>query len=821
MSSMFGNLGLKAKILLGLSTLLVTAIVGGLLFTNYLLVSDKKAYIFENVLASAEEVRNLIDANVRDSLFRAESLVLLRSQKSDLKKLMDRQELVDGLFFTVGKEERQSAIKSSFPDRDESYNGFVDNWIKETRLSEEFGLKVSKLQDKNVLAVHFRDDQKALGLLLNMEKLFSRISSDLVFSYVIVDKNKNILWSSGEKMNNLPWSELFGSDVLSEAREMDINGSSYLIGASRIPELGLEVVSFISAAKAYAVVGDLSVKIVALGLVLLGVSLIVGLVFSSRLTGPLKALMEGAEHVAQGDFSHKVEVKSRDELFVLADRFNFMSGQIKDLLENLENKVEERTRELKAANDFIQAMIDSLDQGLFVIDRELKCSPVYTRACEHLFQKSLAGQSFDEVLDLNEEQKIQTVKWANILFGEMLPFDSAAQLGIKEKVYGESVESENYRFLGLSYYPMRDEDEALSNLVVVATDKTAEKRAMEEVRRKERYVEMIFKIISSKKQFIDFTHEVENYLMSLDEVFEAELPNLDQAMLIYHSFNGGFGMYAVDDLVTEARRCEQTIVEMKKSSELRLDILIKEKESFKKSYEGFKSHIFETLKFQSNTVEVDQAILLYVNDMIQERGDYELKYVFSEKIMKVPVEEFFLPYKELLKTLGPKLGKEFAPLAIKSDDVRVDPEEYREFFSLLVHLFRNCADHGIEAPYVREERGKHPVGNIAVHVVKDEAEKRLKLVVEDDGGGIDPERIRNKLQEKHPDKSYEHESDHEIIYHIFDQDFSTAEQVTTISGRGVGMSAIKEIVERMKGEIKLDSEVGKGTKFIFSLPLSL
>ncbi|MCM2351138.1 MAG: ATP-binding protein [Bacteriovoracaceae bacterium] len=817
---MFGNIGLKAKILLGLSTLLVMAIVGGLLFTNYLLVSDKKAYIFENVLASAEEVRNLLNENIQDSLFRAESLVLLRHQDHELKTLIDRQELVDGLFFIVGKGERQSVMKSSFPESGENYPAFVANWIKEASPSEAFGIQVSKLQDKNVLAVNFRDQQKVLGFLINMKNLWARISSDLVFSYVIVDQNKNVLWSSAAELTELPWEELSHGTVASQAREMELAGTTHLVGISSLPELGLQVVSFISTAKAYAVVGDLSVKIIALGLVLLGISLIIGLIFSSRLTGPLKALMEGAEYVAQGDFSHQVEVKSKDELFVLADRFNYMSGQIKDLLENLEKKVEERTRELKAANDFIQTMIDSLNQGLFVIDRELKCSPVYTRACEELFQKSLKGQSFEEVLELSEEEKTHTEKWADILFSEMLPFDSAAQLGIKEKTYGDSVEHEDYRFLNLTYHPMRDEEERISNLVVVATDKTAEKRAMEEVRKKERYVEMIFKIISSKKQFIDFIHEVENYLQSLDEVFEEEVPNLDQAMLVYHSFNGGFGMYAVDSLVSEARKCEQTIVDMKKSGELELDILLKEKESFKQSYEDFKKHIFETLKFQRNTFEVDQAILLYVNDLIQERGDYELKYVFSEQIMKVPVEEFFLPYKHLLETLGPKLGKEFAPLKINSAEIRVDPEKFREFFSLMVHLFRNCADHGIEAPQVREERNKSLAGAIQVHVAKEAEGKRLRIVLEDDGGGIDPQRIRSKLMEKTPDKSYEEESDQEIIYHIFDQDFSTAEQVTAISGRGVGMSAIKEIVERMEGEIKVESEVGVGTKFIFFLPLS-
>lgn len=838
------GIGLKAKTLLGLSALLIVAISGVLIFTNLLLVSDKKAYIFENVLSNAEEVRNLVNENIQNSLFQAESLALLsQNANQNLKTLMDRQELVDGLYFNFeGESERKTLMKSNFPKNSESYFDFVSNWINEGKPAAAQGITVRKINGKNTFELDYRDKQKTLSLLINMDNVWSQISNDSVFSYAIVDSNKKAMWTTGENLTDFPYSELIQTNGASASKEVTINGSQYLVAVSSLPKLGIHIVSYISAAKAYAVVGDLSVKTVAFGLILLGASLIIGLLFSQRLTGPIEALMEGANFVAEGNFDHQVEVKTKDELFVLGSKFNFMSGKIKDLLgekeiiidelkeanakiedysKNLEKKVEERTRELRSANDFIQAMINSLDQGLFVFGPDLKCSPIYTRACENLFKKSPAGLTYNEVLDLGEDQKPRIEKWANIMFTEMLPFDSAAQLGVNEKVYGDNIDSDDYSMLKLHYHPMRDEEEKISNVVVVATDKTDEMRAIEETRKKERYVEMIFKILATKKQFIDFIHEVDNYVKNLDEVIDQPAPNLDHAMLIYHSFNGGFGMYAVDSLVVEARKCEQTIVEMKKKGEVSQETLMSEKESFKESYATFKNQIFETLGLTSNTVEVDQAILLYINDLVQKSGNKELKYVFNEKIMKVPVEEFFVPYKNLLETLGPKLGKEFAPLKVHNGELRVDPDSYREFFSLLVHLFRNCADHGIEAPNVREERNKDIFGSIQVHVNVEDEGSRLKLVIEDDGNGIDPARIRKKLLEKHPNNTaVSQESDNEVIYHIFDQDFSTAEQVTTISGRGVGMSAIKEIVERMNGEIRLESEVGKGTKFIFDLPAS-
>ncbi|WPU66776.1 ATP-binding protein [Peredibacter starrii] len=837
------GIGLKAKTLLGLSALLLVAIAGILIFTNLLLINDKKAYVFENVLSNAEKVRNLINENISNSLFQAESLAMLsQNENQNLKELMDRQELVDGLYFSfTGDSNRKTLMKSTFPRNSESYFDFVSNWIEDAKPTNVLGVSVKKIPSKNTFELNYRDDQKHLGLLINMDNVWTQISNDSVFSYTVVDKNRKPLWTSGENLNDFPYEELIQASGASTSKEVTINEGKYLVAVSSLPKLGIYVISYISTAKAYAVVGDLSVKTISFGLVLLGVSLILGLWFAKRLTGPIEALMEGANFVAEGNFDHEVEVRTHDELAVLGGRFNFMSGKIKDLLgekeiiidelkeanikiedyfKNLEKKVEERTRELKSANDFIQAMIDSLDQGLFVFGPDLKCSPVYTKACENLFRKSPAGLTYNEVLDVPADQNARIEKWANIMFSEKLPFESAATLGVNEKVYGESIESDDYSMLKLHYHPMRDEEEKISNVVVVATDKTDEMRAIEETRKKERYVEMIFKILATKKQFIEFIGEVDSYVKSLDEVIEAPQPSYDHAMLIYHSFNGGFGMYAVDALVTEARKCEQTVVDMKKKGVLDHQLLIDQKNAFKESYHRFKQETFDTLGFNSNTVEIDQAILLYINDLVQQTDNRELKHVFNEKIMKVPVEEFFVPYKKLLESLGPKLGKEFAPLVVHNGDLRVDPDSYREFFSLLVHLFRNCADHGIEAPHVREERNKTMEGNIQVHVGVEGEGSRLKLVVEDDGNGIDPARVRKKLQENNPDKSYTDETDQDIIYHIFDQDFSTAEQVTTISGRGVGMSAIKDIVDRMNGQIKLESEVGKGTKFIFDLPIS-
>lgn len=836
---MLKRLGLKAKILLGLSVLLIVVVATNLAFTNGLMVGDKKAYIFESVLGQSEELRENLDGTVRNALFQVESV--LRSTGSQAASdLLGKQDIVEAFRLSRAGEILRAERKPSFPLKAETFGGFVAQWLTEVPASRE-GVSVRKLARYDSLEITQATPEQVLTVLISMEGLLAKLQSDVVFSHEILDAAGATLWQSRAATSS-PALALREGVSVATAREVEHAGERYLGAIAPLPGLGLTVVSYIPASKAYAAVSELGAKTVAFGLVLLGFALMLGVLFSNKLTQPIARLMEGATKIADGNFGHQVVVASRDELFVLADRFNFMSGKISDLLgekeaiiselrvakdkiedysKNLEKMVAERTRELKEANDFIQAMINSLDQGLFVIDRELTCSDIYTRACEQLFRVAPAGRSFVEVLGLDEASAERTRKWADIVFSEKIPFESAVMLGVKEKTFGAGSDDPEFSVLKLNYHPMRDDDGAITNLVVVATDRTEEARAIEESRRKERYVEMIFKIISSKRQFIDLVAECDDYVAGLDAVFDDEAPQLETAMMIYHSLTGGMGMYAVEAIVAESRACEQSIVDMKKAGAVDLPRLRLEAAAFQEKYRSFKQEIFGQLGFNTYMVEVDQSIILYLFELIEKNPDRELRHVFTEKIMKVAVEDFFIPYRHLLVSLAPKLGKEYAPLAVNDHGLRVEPDRFKEFFSLLVHLFRNCADHGIEAPSVREERGKPIEGQISVECRLVDEGHRLELVVADDGGGIDPDRIREKLLLK-PETSAlaQTESDEEIIYHIFDQDFSTAEQVTAISGRGVGMSAIKDVVDRLGGTLKLDSTVGVGTRFIFELPLS-
>jgi two-component system chemotaxis sensor kinase CheA len=139
----------------------------------------------------------------------------------------------------------------------------------------------------------------------------------------------------------------------------------------------------------------------------------------------------------------------------------------------------------------------------------------------------------------------------------------------------------------------------------------------------------------------------------------------------------------------------------------------------------------------------------------------------------------------------------------------------------LVHLIRNAADHGIETPEERRRKGKSESGRICLRAYH--KNKHVYIEIEDDGKGIDAQVLKKKAVEKGfiAAKDAEKMSDEQLINLIFLPGFSTAGQITEVSGRGVGMDIVKSNIEKINGHIRIESEVGKGTKMVIQLPLTL
>ena len=177
-------------------------------------------------------------------------------------------------------------------------------------------------------------------------------------------------------------------------------------------------------------------------------------------------------------------------------------------------------------------------------------------------------------------------------------------------------------------------------------------------------------------------------------------------------------------------------------------------------------------------------------------------------------------FHRVLRDLGQKLGKEFL-LETIGDDVELDRTILEGLSDPLTHLIRNSADHGIEPPDERRRAGKPPAGHVrltAAHLAG-----HVQISVRDDGRGLDPDRLRTKALEKGVITAEQAArlTPDECRALIFAPGFSTAAQVTDVSGRGVGMDVVKSNIERLGGRVELASTLGQGTAVIIKLPLTL
>lgn len=190
------------------------------------------------------------------------------------------------------------------------------------------------------------------------------------------------------------------------------------------------------------------------------------------------------------------------------------------------------------------------------------------------------------------------------------------------------------------------------------------------------------------------------------------------------------------------------------------------------------------------------------------------------KTRMVKIAKVFNRFPRLVRDLSRETGKEIQ-LVINGEDTELDKTVIEEINDPIVHLIRNSVDHGVESPEGRKASGKNPVG-----IVKLSAEQEgnhIVITIEDDGKGIDTEAVKKKAIEKGliTHAKADELSKNEIYNLILLPGFSTAEKVTNVSGRGVGMDVVKTNVTRLRGLINIESEKGKGTKFIIKLPLTL
>lgn len=495
-------------------------------------------------------------------------------------------------------------------------------------------------------------------------------------------------------------------------------------------------------------------------------------------------------------------------------------AQLEHYSKNLEQMVADRTRELSRLNQTMSALLDSLGQGFFIFNQEGKILDVSSKACENTIECKPDGKNIWDVLKLPENKVTGFQKWMQTVFMEMLPFEDLSPLG------PTTLQHSANRHISLEYHPLRSVEGAIEGVVVVASDITTLVEAQQQAEYEKEHAKLIINLIKSKREVLRFINE-SNDLLSEIRVHTSrdQVPSDTESLYrSLHTLKGGAALFSVKEVATSCHEAETILTELKENETpahiQRLQAKCVEiGDAFNKFITETKEILGASALNQERQIEVNVS---KINELARRVGELPGGSPIAEELLAdlvmEPVSHFLEPYNDVMQSLAQKIEKAVAPLKISTQNVMIVPEIYNSLLSTLVHAFRNAVDHGIESPETRLNQGKSAEGTVEVlaKIIKSNPRPTLMIEIKDDGGGIDPAKIREKLNKRGISSSQK--NDLEVIQHIFDSQFSTRDQVTEVSGRGVGMDAIKFAAEALNGKVWVESKVGHGTTLFIEVP---
>lgn len=501
-------------------------------------------------------------------------------------------------------------------------------------------------------------------------------------------------------------------------------------------------------------------------------------------------------------------------------------------LELLNRSLEVSTKELYEANEkfrFINkamnAMVNSLDEGFFVIDREGKCGQISSLSAIKFLGREPKGEHLSDILNIPDSDQEAFTDWLEMVFNEVIAFEDLIDLAPKQLNQPESSLK-----IEVKFKPIRNpEDQRIVEIVVILIDNTERAEAEKKLSEQKIFTEMVIKYFNNKSSFVRMiqmtreTSESMKYWTFNSQNWHEQINSLNR---ILHTLKGGFNTLSMHPLGSKVHQIEDTLLILCKSKTNLNDIassirqLSHELETELQQFLQKHRRILNLNYHAKSTTEIPTNNIYNFSSELLRRGLTDLLQHFTDAIVAVPLESLFAPIEAHVYSQSLNQDKNIDFKIIDPQRIRVIPEFYTELFEQMVHIFNNILDHGIETTEERNALNKDVNGSVTISlkVVEDiqHLEQGLLITISDDGRGINPSLVRDRLAEKGILTATE--SDEQVIYHIFDQGFSTQTSTTLTSGRGVGMAAVLKTIQSMQGTIAVKSAVGQGTQFDIVVP---
>jgi two-component system, chemotaxis family, sensor kinase CheA len=522
-----------------------------------------------------------------------------------------------------------------------------------------------------------------------------------------------------------------------------------------------------------------------------------------RVQGSVDALASAARQVqASRDFSIRARRVSDDELGVLTDTFNEMLAgiQTRDVeLEqhrsHLEGLVARRTKELAARNTALRLVLDNVEQGLATIGVDGTLHPERSAAFDRWFPSGGASRAFADVMAADDERTrlLLNLGWEQVADG-ILPAEVSLEQ-LPKRLHRDG------RQFTLAVKPISDGD-ALAGGLLVVTDVTAELEARREQARQKEDNQVFRRLARDKGAFVAFLEETGN----LVERLRGGAPTAAEQLAMVHTVKGNSAQYDVRSVADAAHAMETAIVDTGAplDAEACAPLLL--------AWDALVRQLAPLVGTSDSNVqiargELDRLVRFAAGGLTGAEMAGRLRALFDE-----PVSMRFARLGDHAERLASRLGKPVPAFTIETDDLRLPRQRYAPFWAGLVHVVRNAVDHGIEDAEARATAGKPARGNVEFRARVHAGD--VVIEVADDGAGIDWDRIAAKARAaglpaaRRPD----------LERALFVSGLSTRDQVTDISGRGVGLAAMWDATASLGGTVSVESVRGRETRFVFRLP---
>ncbi len=517
------------------------------------------------------------------------------------------------------------------------------------------------------------------------------------------------------------------------------------------------------------------------------------------------------------------DTKYRADLPIIVDTISLIG----DMLAQEINR-RELLEEIGQVNRDKVVILDNLEQSLMVCDEKGAILPGCSLAAKKMFGENIEGNTIFNVFQYNPKAEESLSSWLKLIFKDVMDFSNVKPLG------PSFYEKPNGMYIKLDYNIIRNEDGKVDRLLIKGSDDTEKRRLGKIAEEETSFAKSALLIVKNVYEFKLLTENIRKSIKILKNLIDKQSnpDTLESISKTLHTFKGNCGIFSLTSIANIIDLLEDEIADFfqadHKSNEtckLFSEQIIKEFES------GFEKHIVrydEILElFNEDELEgkfISNAQLTGMSDFIRKEygEESELFSEYTKQFLLEPFHDCFKQYSNLVTNQSKLLGKKI-DFSVENTDILIKKSCYAGFLSSMIHILRNAIDHGFERPKIRIDIGKKEVGSITVSFERElvEAQEYARIAVSDDGVGIDTGKVKSQVLENGHFTVSEVAamSAHEINQLIFLPYFSTKGCVSTISGRGVGLNAVKDEVAKIKGKIWVESKDGEGAQFIILVPI--